>query len=251
MRRALAVLAVVALGMLLAPSTASADHGTAESVTAVFSAQAHVCDANTVDDSQTVQQNANDCESNPTDVFAPVAPAPVADQPCTQQGSTPLCEDGGGDFVFDTELGSVAPDGATCIAVGAGDTSGQNAAVVVNGSEVTGTCRLAATGSFGPIASAGGTDVGAWCGMSHGEGIVEHATVNGFDYADAGHEVTFEWPSSAGTVLPIVFFVDGSPVPSGAGAVQTTGAQPGTCGFGGGATNSFFVTGFSSVAVPA
>lgn len=97
-------------------------------------------------------------------------------------------------------------------------------------------CDLASSGTFGK----GLGNIGAYCGWSSGQGTVDKADINGSVLPAAGLSVA--WPQSAGTALPLVYTSAGKP--AGVGAVQTTGAQPGSCGVGGG-TTSFAVTGFS------
>lgn len=100
-------------------------------------------------------------------------------------------------------------------------------------------CQLGASGTFGK--GLGGQ--GAYCGYSSGDGDVDRVRIGGQNVKPKGLKVS--WPNSAGTVIPLVYTIGGSP--AGIGAVQTTGAAPGTCGVGDG-TNSFAVTGFSVLA---
>ena len=104
-------------------------------------------------------------------------------------------------------------------------------------------CRLRSTGTVttGPVTGTLGMS-GAFCGSSSGTGTVEVADLGGVSTGARG--ATIRWEQSGGTVLAgTVFGGDGSVV--GAFAVQTTGAQPGTCGVVGGATTSFAVTGIA------
>jgi len=131
-----------------------------------------------------------------------------------------------------------------------------------------GVCVFVADGTLGRALgqSAAGVNVGGWCGLSSGNGRVTTATfggagttpvINALDAFPNGLSV--QWVVSAATVLPLVFTTveAGLTVPAGVGAVQTTGAQPGTCGLAGSGvpgsateprgTESFAVTGFAAV----
>jgi hypothetical protein len=112
---------------------------------------------------------------------------------------------------------------------------------------VDSSCDLMSTGSFGPML---GT-VGATCIYSTGRGSVDDVVINGTDLAD-GQNIKVEWPAAAGTILPFTlskgtYATSGGAV-VGQGAVQVTGAAPGTCGFGG-PTREFEVTGYAVASV--
>lgn len=107
-------------------------------------------------------------------------------------------------------------------------------------------CDLRSSGSFGPVLGRPG--LGATCFYSTGKGIVDVVRVNGINVV-AGKNVKVEWPAAAGTILPYVLSIgkhatDGGTV-VGQGAVQVTGAEPGTCGLDGEATTDFAVTGYA------
>lgn len=263
-RKLIAIFLGMGMTLLFLPGSAQAQQ--VGSVTAVFSAQAVV--------------------ENP--VWVPAAPlTSLQGASCDtdeQLDAGLLCNDGGGGWYFDTALGGAVPGGATFVAFGAGaDASGPNAigpsaSAVVGGTAVNGlngqlaagdpsVANLSGSGSasFGPVVSdVGGTgvDLGAWCGLSQGEGTVNTAELTNLDssgttdYANLGQQVLVKWHASAGTVLPLTFWLDRNSNdtvqetvdrPAGQGAVQTTGAQPATCGVDGGGTESFFVTGYSTV----
>lgn len=242
-KKLLAAFVGLALGMLFVPVPAQAQSVEAGSVTAVFSAQANVGTT----DGQTV--------------WAPVTP----NGSCPTQsgvGNLPLCEDGGTDYGFDTR-----PTG-TCVAVADG-ANGPNRGVVVGGTTVNGACALASTGNFFPLLDASdpanptGYDLGAWCGLSTGEGSVDTAVVGSVDYAAVPpNDILVKWHSSAGTVVPLTAWEDTNgngtvdetdghippgpgDTPAGQGAVQTTGAQPDTCGIDGtNGSSAFLVSGY-------
>lgn len=111
----------------------------------------------------------------------------------------------------------------------------------VNG--VDAECRLRSEGEFGK--GLGG--LGAYCGWSSGDGFVKFSDINGDVLPAAGLSV--EWPNSAGTVIPLVYRLrNQAKTIVGAGAVQTTGAKPTTCGLEDPTrgTTTFAVTGWSA-----
>lgn len=117
---------------------------------------------------------------------------------------------------------------------------GQTACV---GTNHTGTLDTSCSLSSRGTVLSGLGNVGAFCGYSSGKSISSSGTVAGVSLAG----LTIEWPQSAGTVLPLTY-KDGATI-VGVGAVQTTGAAPGTCGVGG-PTQSFAVTGWTVLATP-
>lgn len=110
----------------------------------------------------------------------------------------------------------------------------QKACLGIGTGGVDSNCSLSSTGTV--FSGLGGA--GAFCGYSSGKSNSASGTVAGVSLSG----VTLEWPQSAGTVLPITYTKAGTPI--GFGAVQTTGAKPGTCGVGG-STTSFAVTGWT------
>jgi hypothetical protein len=141
-----------------------------------------------------------------------------------------------GQKVYAPGLGPATPENTFSFSTNNTGLGGQKACLGVTQNGVDTGCALGATGTFG--AGLGG--FGGYCGYSSGEGT-SSGTVAGVSLSG----VTVEWPQSAGTVLPLVYRLGGTPI--GTGAVQTTGAAPGTCGVGDG-TSSFAVTGFTVLA---
>lgn len=196
-------------------------------------------------------------------IWAPVAPG------CPANNDLPVvCDGGDRDYVFDTESPGLQGQ-RFCAGVTAG-TAGNGVGVRVNGSDVVDVpgnapeaCRVASSGEVHPVphgaTEATDPDIGGWCGLSSGHGGVTGniSTVP----LPAGMEVV--WLTSAGTVLPLLVSVTDPDLenpgdPShperklvGAGAVQTTGATPGTCGVvpPGVGTTHFAVTGFAALAM--
>lgn len=155
-----------------------------------------------------------------------------------------------GTMTYAPGFGPAAPSGTTFSldTVNAG-LGGQKACVSVHSTfGADAKCSLAASGLFGP--GLGG--LGGYCGYSSGKGFVTRALINGNDSLPrdgAGTSLlALEWKQSAGTALPTIYTVNGQTV--GFGLSQTTGASPGTCGVASQGTNSFAVTGFSTLALP-
>lgn len=114
---------------------------------------------------------------------------------------------------------------------------GQKACIGVNSAgSVDQSCDLASTGTV----LSGAANLGAFCGYSSGKSDTASGNIAGTTLTG----VTIEWPQSAGTVLPLIYRNAANAV-IGVGAVQTTGAAPGTCGLVGGATRTFAVSGWS------
>ena len=157
-------------------------------------------------------------------VYAPVSPA------C----GLALCPGANTTFSFSTANPGLGGQ-RVCIGVGSGGPG-----VSVNGTTVA-PCNLASSGNFGSVAAG----LGAWCGLSSGNG-----TSSGQIGSAAISGVGVQWVTSAGTIIPLVFTNGG--LPAGVGAVQTTGASPGTCGLnpldGFAPTTAFAVTGFAAIA---
>lgn len=141
-----------------------------------------------------------------------------------------------GQKVYAPGLGPATPDNTFSFSTNNAGIGGQKACIGVTQNGLDTSCDLASNGTFG--AGLGG--LGAYCGWSSGEGT-SSGSVAGVSLTG----VTVEWPQSAGTVLPLVFRLNGTPI--GSGAVQTTGAAPGSCGIGDG-TKTFAVTGFAVLA---
>lgn len=141
----------------------------------------------------------------------------------------------GADYSFSTDNPGIL--GANLCA-GVAFQGGAHSGVQFSHPDVTtidqGDCDLSSTGTV----HSGLGGLGAFCGYSSGSG-----TASGKIGGASLSGVTVEWPQSAGTILPLVF---GGSV-TGAGAVQTTGAEPGTCGVDD-VTTSFAVTGFAAIA---
>lgn len=124
---------------------------------------------------------------------------------------------------------------------------GQKACVAVHSSKgADPSCDLRSTGTFGAAFG-----INASCAWSRGAGDVVTINVNGTNvvpYAGTTPNLKVTWPVSSGTVLPLIL-TTGSTYPGGTviggGAVQVTGAKPGTCGVGG-PTREFEVTGFAA-----
>ena len=158
-------------------------------------------------------------------------------------------------FVFDTEdpvggigvganrvrfCGGIGRVGTTAV-VGA-RAGGTTVVSSPNAGAAAGACQLSATGGLTTAAVTGALGMsGAFCGSSSGTGTVGRADIGGV--ATGVSAATISWPQSAGTVW-VGTVLGGSGNVVGAFAVQTTGAQPGTCNVVGGATTSFAVTGF-------
>lgn len=143
----------------------------------------------------------------------------------------PLGPDVSATYTFDTEKDGI---GGNRFCVAASSSAGLDAA-----------CKLKSVGSFGPVMGVSGA--GATCIYSTGRGDVPTATFNGTNVV-AGKGMKVEWPAAAGTILPFTlslskFATQGGTV-VGQGAVQVTGAAPGTCGVGG-PTRTFEVTGYA------
>lgn len=123
---------------------------------------------------------------------------------------------------------------------------GQKACVAVTSAgTVDPLCRLHSTGGFGAIAGL----VGANCAFSSGKGTVDEVSVKGKNIVPTSNGkglITVEWPAATGTILPLIFYKGSRTNLVGQGAVQVTGAAPGTCGIGG-ATTEFQVTGYAAV----
>lgn len=136
-------------------------------------------------------------------------------------------------YTFDTQKDGI---GGNRFCVGASSSQG-----------VDTSCDLRSTGTFGPMLGV----VGATCLYSTGRGNVDDVVINGVDLAD-GRNIKVEWPAAAGTILPFTlsqgtYATSGGTI-VGQGAVQVTGAAPGTCGFGG-PTTEFEVTGYAVASV--
>lgn len=134
-------------------------------------------------------------------------------------------------YVFDTEKDGI---GGARFCVAASSSRGLDAS-----------CKLKSVGNFGPVMGIAGA--GATCIYSTGQGTVPTASFNGVNVVQ-GKNIKVEWPAAGGTILPFTLsqgnYATAGGTVVGQGAVQVTGAAPGTCGLNG-PTRQFEVTGYA------
>lgn len=225
-RKLMGAIAAAALFAALVPASPAEAQ---QAAVVVFTAGAEVCH-------DAAGNNNGVCDDGEeADFWAPVAPQTDCDVNDDNAVPNVICDGANehGDVLYTFSTDNPGLEGNQ-FCVGAG----------VNGTTpATDTdCDLSSTGNVFP----GTGGLGAWCGYSAGSGLASG------DIDGQSLSVGVEWAQSAGTVLPLLFTSGG--LPAGVGAVQTTGATPGTCGLnpndGNAPTNAFAVTGFAAVAIP-
>lgn len=231
LRKLMGAIAAAALFAALVPASPAEAQ---QAAVVVFTAGANVCH-------DAAGNNNGACDpGEEADFWAPVAPQANCDPDNNNVVPGVVCDGANehGDvlYTFSTNNDGIGGE-RFCVGVGvSGDTAAADES-----------CELSSTGNVFP--GVGG--LGAWCGYSAGSGEAS-GTLTDIDGNDQSLDVDVEWAQSAGTVLPLLFTSGG--LPAGVGAVQTTGATPGTCGLnpqdGNQPTNAFAVTGFAAVAIP-